>query len=145
MAQENNEFKSAAQEFAGLEEKLRDPIVVGALMHKLALERESTNKLFEKMLEKMGALEARIAQLEQAVTVSAAKAGPRGNTLMSEVDERLIAFLRKTGRACAADVAKKFGYKGKNAASARLNALYRQGVLDKKLAGKTAYFEMSSC
>ncbi len=140
------DFEQTASEFREYSEKMRDPLVVGALLNKLAEERRATNQLFMQISDKLELLGKRISEIEgKTVFQPPAAATPqqRGEVLLSEIDEKLVAFVRKRGRACAEDVQKKFGYKGRNAASARLNALWKQGVLEKKLAGKTAYFEVS--
>jgi len=48
--------------------------------------------------------------------------------------------VKTSGKASAEEVRAKFKYKGKNAASARLNRLCDMGLLEKQQAGKKVYF-----
>lgn len=142
MEEQTPEFAQVAQEFKEFIEKMRDPVVVGALLNKLSEERRSTNLLLKEIYGKFERLEARINELEQRLAIAGFRQA-REEVLLSDVDEKLVEFVRKHARVCAEDVQRKFSYKGRNAASARLNALWKQGVLDKKFAGKTTYFEIA--
>jgi len=51
---------------------------------------------------------------------------------LSETEERILELAKRRGRICAQEVQKDMGYSGKNAAAARLNRLYRMGLLRKK-------------
>ena len=140
MAEETPEFGVVAKEFKAFNEQMRDPLVVGALLNKLSEERRSTNLLLKEIHQKLDRLSSRLEAMEV-----------RGNspkeavleTFLSEVDERLVAFVKSKSRVNAEEVQQSFGYKNRNAASARLNALYKQGVLQKKLAGRTAFFSIT--
>ena len=132
------EFEQVSQEFREFDAKMRDPLVVGALLHKLAEERQSTNLLFKNLLEKLESLEAKVASLEGKLV----KTPEVNEASLSETDEKIIAFVKARGKACAEELQKKFGYKGRNAASSRLNALFKQNLLAKTYAGKTVYFKM---
>lgn len=60
--------------------------------------------------------------------------------ILGDVDGRIIEFVKKNGKACAEDLQRAFNYRGKNAASARLNKLHSQGLLEKKQAGRRVYY-----
>ena len=62
--------------------------------------------------------------------------------LLSSTDEQMVNLLRARGAVCAEDVRAHFKYKGKNAASARLNRLAGLGVLEKQQAGRRVYYRM---
>ncbi len=64
--------------------------------------------------------------------------------LLAPVDEQIVAMIRGCGHVSATDVQIKFKYKGKNAASARLNRLYELGLLEKAQAGRVVYYRMRS-
>lgn len=113
-------------------EKFKDPIVLGELLYLLKDERENTNRILKTLLTKIETLELMLAEKKQVHTET---------RLLSEVDEAIVSFL-KEGQKTAEDVQKKFGYKGKNAASARLNRLYDFGVVVKKHAGKKIFFSL---
>ncbi|MBI3588431.1 winged helix-turn-helix transcriptional regulator [Candidatus Micrarchaeota archaeon] len=63
--------------------------------------------------------------------------------MLCEVDERIVSFISRKGRASASQVKSRLGYRGSNAASSRLNALARQGYLRKIRAGRTVYFTLT--
>ncbi len=60
--------------------------------------------------------------------------------ILGDVDEKIIEFVKKNGKACAEELQRAFNYRGKNAASARLNKLHSQGLLEKKQAGRRVYY-----
>ncbi len=129
------EFEQVSSEFQEFSSKMKNPLVVGALLNKLTEERQSTNLLLREInakLEKIEQLEKRLADIES---------GKREKTLLPEVDKIIITFIEKKGAVCAEEVQAKFKYKGKNAASARLNRLCNLGLLKKIQVGKKVYFE----
>jgi len=56
------------------------------------------------------------------------------------VDEEILKFVRERRHVSAEEVRKKFGYKGKNAASARLSRMYDLGLLGKKQVGRAVLY-----
>ncbi|MFH0927743.1 MAG: hypothetical protein V1822_04145 [Candidatus Micrarchaeota archaeon] len=61
---------------------------------------------------------------------------------LSSTDEQIVGLVRNRGAVCAEDVQLHFRYKGKNAASARLNRLAGLGVLERQQAGRRVYYKM---
>jgi predicted HTH transcriptional regulator len=121
-------------------EKFRDPIILGELAYRLTEERENTNRLLKNILQKLEALENRLASPESD-TAHMEVAHPSGmEDLLPEIDEQILAFIREAKKATAEEVRARFNYKGKNAASARLNRLCGMGVLLKKQVGRKMYF-----
>jgi DNA-binding transcriptional ArsR family regulator len=124
-------------------QKLRDPVVLAAIMHTAATERESTNRLLKTLIEKLDAkfseVDARLARIEKQSAAPAAAAGQE-EVLLPSVDEEILKFVREKRHASAEEVRKKFGYKGKNAASARLSRMYDMGLLDKKQVGRAVLY-----
>jgi len=107
-------------------EKFRDPVVLGEMVYKLLEERENTNRILKNVLARLDELEGKT---------------PAGDeTMLPEVDEQILAFVKELGKATAENVREKFDYKGKNAASARLNRLCDIGLLKKKQVGKKVFF-----
>lgn len=62
--------------------------------------------------------------------------------LLAPADEQIVSALRSRGTMCAEQIRVIFGYKGKNAASARLNRLFELGILEKQQAGRVVYYRM---
>jgi len=109
-------------------EKFRDPVVLAELVYLLTEERENTNRILKTLL-------ARIEALEETLG-----AGKGKKVLLPETDERIVEIVRGLGKATAEDVQKKLKYKGKNAASARMNRLCNMGLLQKKQVGRKVFF-----
>jgi hypothetical protein len=125
-------------------DKFNDPVVLAALLHRTANERENSNRILKNILGKLEALDRRIGALEnerrsvQAHVPNAPK--PPMDIIHPEADEKIIAYIKEHGKACAEDIRSEFGYKGKNAASSRLNRLFELGVLEKRQAGRKVYY-----
>ncbi len=131
----DSEFVNVAKEFKEFQAKFDDPVFIATLLHKLSEERSSSNLVLKEVnakLDRLLALEARIAALEEKLVAPE-------KPVLSKTDEKIVALAKKKP-VCAQDVRKALKYKGTNAASARLNALVRNGVLHKQQAGKKVYF-----
>jgi predicted HTH transcriptional regulator len=113
-------------------DKFRDPVVLGEMVFRLLEERENTNRLLKNILQKLDLIEAKMGPLEAQPVIE--------QPLLPEIDEQILNFVKEKGKATAEHVRVKFKYKGKNAASARLNKLCSMGLLKKKQAGKKVYF-----
>jgi hypothetical protein len=113
--------------------KFRDPIVLGELVYRLMEERENTNRLLKNILQKLEAIEMKLAP---DTTLSPTSM----EDLLPKIDEDIVGFIREARKATAEEVRSKFNYKGKNAASARLNRLCDIGVLQKRQVGRKMYF-----
>ncbi len=120
-------------------DKFRDPVVLGEMVFRLLEERENTNRLLKTVIQKLEAIEAKMGPGASAPVASAVSAA-LGEPLLPEVDEQILAFLKEAGKVTAEEVRAKFNYKGKNAASARLNRLCDMGLLQKQQVGKKVFF-----
>ncbi|MBU0591914.1 hypothetical protein KKF81_00905 [Candidatus Micrarchaeota archaeon] len=137
---QDNKYKSIDSAFAreirsDLEQnmqKFRDPIVLGEMVYRLMEERENTNRLLRNILQKLDLIENKLGQ--------GAKSMETQKPVLPLIDEEILAFVKEIKKASAEEVRVKFKYKGKNAASARLNRLCNIGLLEKKQAGKKVFF-----
>ena len=126
--------------------KLHDPFVLAAIMNTAATERENTNRLLKTIIErldtKFAELDSRIMQLEAAQNaVPTADAKPyEEEILLPSVDEEIVKFIKEKRHVTAEAVRARFGYKGKNAASSRLNRLYEMGLLEKRQVGRAVMY-----
>ncbi|MCX6777743.1 MAG: hypothetical protein NT157_02555 [Candidatus Micrarchaeota archaeon] len=118
--------------------KFKDPVVLGMMIYKMKEERENTNRIMKTLLARLDSLQARLEQLE--TPASPQNIGKSKLTLIPKIDEEIVAFVRKKRNACAEDVQRHFRYRGKNAASARLNKLFELGLLEKRQVGRTVYY-----
>jgi predicted transcriptional regulator len=114
-------------------DKFKDPVVLGELVYRLLEERENTNRLLKTLLQKLESLEMKMGAVPAAPTGVA-------ETLLPEIDEQIMKFVKDTGKATSEEVRAKFKYRGKNAASARLNRLCDMGLLRKQQVGKKVFF-----
>ncbi len=119
--------------------RLRDPLVLAALMHTAATEKENTNRLLKTLIERLDSkfneIEGRINALEKGTAAPA-----EDRPLLSPVDEQILSFVKSKRHASAEDVRRRFGYKGRNAASARLNRMFELGLVSKRQVGRAVLF-----
>lgn len=123
--------------------KLRDPVVLAALMHTAATERENTNRLLKTLIER---LDSKFAEVDERLSAvergnpAMQQMGEPEEILLPSVDEEMLKFVKEKRHVSAEEVRRRFGYKGKNAASSRLNHLYGMGLLSKKQVGRVVMF-----
>ena len=110
-------------------EEFKDNVQLGILIHRLIQERKLTNTLLKSIEERLAALESRPAQEETKF--------PK---VLSERDQQIVDYILKHGKANANEIMHAFGYKKQNGASARLNKLCKEGVLEKIRSGKQVFF-----
>lgn len=118
-------------------QKFNDPVVLGEIMYKLLEERENTNRILKNILSKLESLEASgsIPKEEGKAIRKEAE-----SIMLPKIDEQILEFVKNNGKTTAENVRVRFKYKGKNAASARLNKLVGLNLLAKKQVGKRVYF-----
>ena len=134
---------------AAAADKLKDPMYVGGMISSLKDERENTNRILKSIyaeierLRSLGeGLDGRMSRLEDLMGKAAMPEAPEvpSQGMLPEADEKIVAFIKKKGKACAADVAREMKYGGKNAAAQRLIRLWRDGKLQKQNAGRTVWY-----
>lgn len=113
-------------------EKFKDPMVGAEMLYRLLEERENTNRLLKTLISKLEAIEAKLGQPPSQAQ--------NEDLLLPEVDEQILSFVKQKGKVIAEEVRAKFNYRGKNAASARLNRLCDLGLLSKKQVGRKVFF-----
>ena len=119
---------------------LKDPFLLSSIMLRTVRERESTNMILKQIMEKLESLERKIGEFESSST---AKTQVPPIDILPQTDEEIIAFISEKNAACARDVQKKFHYKGKNAACARLSRLSDMGYLLKKQVGRQVFYTIN--
>jgi hypothetical protein len=107
-------------------------------------ERERTNRILGSITEKIRDLEGAIANMnasEQSRTEEALASSKE--IPLSDVEAKIVEFVQTSnkGMVCADDVRKFMNYRGKNAACARLNKLYKMGVLERHQLGHKVYYK----
>ncbi|MFH1785895.1 MAG: hypothetical protein ABH842_05695 [Candidatus Micrarchaeota archaeon] len=111
-------------------ERFKDPVILGEMTYRLLEERENTNRLLKNILQKLDQIDAKMGATPSKTDVIA----------LSEIDEQIFAFVKESEKVTAEKVRVKFNYRGKNAASARLNRLCEMNLLKKQQVGKRVYF-----
>jgi len=120
------EYKDLVFDIKYDKEQFKDPMTIGLLLYRLSRERAKTNELYSQILKRLDQINKNLSS-----TQTTGEHQP-----LSEVDQKLLNHIKQQGVMDAEDIRKHFGYRGKNAASARLNSLFNQGLLKKKRAGK---------
>ena len=109
-------------------------------------ENKTTRGMIERMYKKIESFEEEINAddlptepiqngLEQGVTTIVP---------ISELDKKIIQHIEIAGMACADDIKKAMNYKGRNAASARLNKLFKQKIIERHQLGHKVYYKYNA-
>ncbi len=63
--------------------------------------------------------------------------------MLSETDTKILQFIQisRNSMSCADEIREKMHYRGRNAASARLNRLYKLGIVDRYQLGHKVYYK----
>ncbi len=66
--------------------------------------------------------------------------------VLSDTDAKILQYIQMShnSMACADEIKAKMSYKGRNAASARLNRLYRLGIIDRYQLGHKVYYKFDA-
>ncbi len=109
--------------------------------------RDAVNKLSDQFARlEVGVQEADPEEdLPQATHGAAAGSYPEHKEVpLSQLDTKIVQFIDRNGWTCADDIKKLMGYRGRNAASTRLNRLYKEEVLERKQLGHKVYYKYSA-
>jgi cyanate lyase len=130
----------------------KNPMFIAVLLFKLSQEREKTNQLLEKINEKFDSIMLRLktAPLQEQILPAQFSQPQMGMDFfeqgivplkaLPENDQLIVHLAFEKGQISADDIKKELGYKGKNAASQRLNKLVKEGHLKKIQAGRKVVF-----
>jgi len=134
------EFAEHTQDVSEIAKHANDPMFLSMLLFALAKEREKTNKLLDEINQRLQELE--LARDRKKIEPLMGKAGAMGleAEILPEQDQKIMDFVETRGMASANDVMEVLSYKGQNAASQRLNKLYREGHLRKVRAGRKVMY-----
>jgi hypothetical protein len=110
-----------------------------SIVRYLSDENRKTTLLLQSMADTMAKMESDLsADYEEGKSPmqEASKELP-----VSGLDARILQYIQVANMACADDLKKNMNYKGRNAASARLNRLYKQGLLERYQLGHKVYYK----
>lgn len=128
-------FNEATSDIREIAKQCNDPFFISLLLFKLAEEREKTNKILSELNEKFDRVFRESNKTTQESTDSKSRI-----EILPEKDQRILDFVEQHGMAEAKQIMKMLDYNGKNAASQRLNKLYREGHLRKVRSGRKVFY-----
>lgn len=112
-------------------EQFKDNATIGLLLYRLAKEREESNRLFREISSKLSDITSLLGSKPESGEIS---------NVISDIDQKILTHIQRCGKVDAEGIQSAFQYRGKNAASARLNSLFQRGVLKKGRAGKKVLY-----
>lgn len=118
-----------------IQEKFKDPLILSVILHQLIEERKKTNEILKDLYQKYDELQFKLKNKTEE-----SNSDTDTISILPEIDDKIISFIRKNQKVYAEQVQQEFNYKGSNAASQRLNKLVKDGYLKKIQAGRKVYF-----
>jgi predicted HTH transcriptional regulator len=136
------EFKDLTGEVTEAMEEMADPINQGLMLYTIAEEKKSNNLVVKDIASKFDQILNRLERIATLMEQQAQNREENSQHGISDRDEEIIEFIKTKKKVCADDLQDHFNYKGRNAASARLNKLFSHKLVEKIYAGKTVYYMM---
>lgn len=144
LAQVSPEFTTLTADLSDVMKHADNPMLVAALLYKLAQERQQTNELLAKMTDKYDELSFQLKTSGMSTptlpTPNPTSVSAHSIALLPEADQTIMKLVETNHQVDAAMVQQKLGYKNPNAASQRLNVLVKAGHLGKIQSGKKVVF-----
>lgn len=148
------EFQELVGELSDAVYQMSDPIAIATMLYSIAEEKKSSNLVtrdingkFDNMLGKLERILITLEEVNRKLDVPAATTQSSYNSQsceLSERDQEVLNFISLKKRVCADDLQKKLGYRGRNAASARLSKLFRDNLVEKIYMGKKVFYVKKS-
>lgn len=127
----SKEYESLLFDVKYDKEQFKDNATIGLLLYRLAKEREASNRMFKEVADRLEKIARLLENRPEHKEVT---------NIISDIDQKILAHIQRNGKVDAEDIQSIFQYRGKNAASARLNDLYEKGLLKKGRAGKKVFY-----
>jgi Zn-dependent metalloprotease len=149
----NTLSEAKASEKSSMESQSKDAMTdtssqMFALLKYMIDENKKTTLVLRQMLDKINSLEAELNEPlteDEVIEEKRPEAAEKGmkQLAVSSIDAKIIQFIQLSehSMACAEDIRKGMGYKGKNAACARLNKLYKMGLIERFQLGHKVYYK----
>ncbi len=137
-------FHELSADIREISKHCNDPVFVATLIFKLAEEREKTNKILEGIYDKYDEImlklkTERLATGEASLTPTPQPQNP-DTQILPENDQMIMHLVNTRGHISANEVRSELGYRGSNAASQRLNKLFKEGHLRKIQSGRKVLY-----
>ncbi|MEK6970466.1 MAG: hypothetical protein AABW68_02095 [archaeon] len=141
LSQVSPEFTQLTANLTDVMAQADNPMLVAALLYKLAQERQQTNELLAKMESKYDELSFQLKMNGVGPTLTPNPTqGTHSISLLPEMDQKIMKLVETHQKVDAVLIQSKMGYKNPNAASQRLNMLVKAGYLGKIQSGKKVVF-----
>lgn len=144
-----DEFRELTSGITETMEDVGDAIAIGKMLFLISEEKKSNNLVvkdingkFDQMMAKLDRIATLLEEAAKRSEMMPAASKRPDNIDISDRDQEILEFVRSHKKVCADDVQDHFKYRGRNAASARLNKLFRDNVVDKIYAGRNVYYTL---
>ena len=143
------EFEETVGDISKAIQQISDPVAIASMLYSIANERKSTNLVvrdingkldkFHILIEKLDQISENLEKLNKNFE-GEKKPTSHTSSELSERDEEVLSYVKESGRVCADELQEKFNYRGRNAASARLSKLFKEGKVEKVFVGRKVYY-----
>ncbi|MFH0970819.1 MAG: hypothetical protein V1776_05165 [Candidatus Diapherotrites archaeon] len=142
LSQVSPEFMELTADISEVIKQANNPMLIAALLYKLAQERHQTNELIKQMENKYDELSFQLKTngMGSSLPTPNQPSGAHSISILPEQDQKIMKLVESHQKIDAQLVKEKLGYKNPNAASQRLNILVRAGYLGKIQSGKKVVF-----
>ncbi|ODS36226.1 hypothetical protein BEH94_05215 [Candidatus Altiarchaeales archaeon WOR_SM1_SCG] len=114
---------------------------IGQSYSLIADERKNSNRILLNINGALENLSERMNRMENKADIIIGTPRHISNSeLLAKKDIEILNIIDEEGKVCADDIKEKFGYRNRNAASARLNRLEERGLLKKQYVGRNVYY-----
>lgn len=114
-----------------------NPMLLSVLLFKLVEERQKSNRVLEQIGDKYDNIMLELKTSQASASIGGEE---RQFNVLPEQDQLILRLIGERGNATANDVQATLNYKGLNAASQRLNKLYKENYLKKVQSGRKVLF-----
>ncbi len=128
-------FEELTMDVNEIFQQSKDPFFVSMLLFKLAQEREATNKILSEINDKYDKM-----MLELKTKGLPEVREETSFNLLADQDKKIMDLVSEKNAVTASEVKDALKYKGLNAASQRLNKLFKEGYLKKAQSGKKVLY-----
>jgi hypothetical protein len=144
LANKNTDLKEILQEKAKADETGSN---LFTLLKYLMDENKKTTMVLKELSDKVGRIDSNFNDAENFVqedpdqVLQENKLAKYQPIHISGLDAKIMQIIQMRGLTTADDLKKQMNYKGRNAASARINKLYKQGLLERYQLGHKVYYK----
>lgn len=114
-----------------------------ALVKYMIDENKRTTMIMSEIAGRLSRLEGELVSEspEEQQYAQQAEQQHRSTIPLSRLDTKILQHVQMMDMVSAEDIQKQMNYKGRNAASSRLNKLYKQGLLERYQLGHKVYYK----